>query len=82
MYSSPPTAGPAMLAIWKTVAPQVMALTKCSWSTRWGSSAELAGPLNARPEPIRKSTAKIGSTLCRPCKAKVSSVRVHRIWRR
>ena len=55
-----------MLAIWKTVAPQVMAFTKCSVETRWGSSAELAGPLNARPDPIRNSTAKIGSTLCSP----------------
>ena len=75
-----PTAGPAMLAIWKTVAPQVMAFTKCSVDTRWGNSAELAGPLNARPDPIRNSTAKIGPTLCSPRKAKISRVRVQRIW--
>ena len=55
--SRPPTAGPQMFAIWKMVAPQVTALTKCSLGTRLGSSALDAGPLNARPSPMSSSTA-------------------------
>lgn len=36
---------------------QVTALTKCSSGTRWGTSAELAGPENERPMPMTNSTA-------------------------
>ena len=41
-----------MFAIWKTIAPHVTAFTKCCFGTRLGSSADEAGPLNARPSPI------------------------------
>jgi hypothetical protein len=52
----PPMVGPVMVAIWKMVAPQVTALTKSSLGTSCGMSAELAGPLKARPVPMKKST--------------------------
>ena len=54
--SSPPSAGPVMLASWKMAPPHVTALTKCFSGTRWGISAELAGPENARPVPTKNST--------------------------
>ena len=57
MKSRPPTEGPAMLAIWKTMAPQVTALTKWCLGIRLGRNAEEAGLLKARPIPMAKSTA-------------------------
>jgi len=52
--SNPPTIGPLAFAIWKIVAPQVTAFTKCSFGTSVGSSELIAGPLKHRPVPITK----------------------------
>jgi hypothetical protein len=52
-----PIIGPVAWAIWKMVAPQVTAFTKCSLGTNVGTRALAAGPLKQRPVPMRKRIA-------------------------
>ena len=57
IYSTPPSAGPAMRAADQADEYQVMALAKCSLGTRFGVNACAAGLAKARAEPATKTQA-------------------------
>ena len=65
-YSTPPSAGPAITPISKSIEFSATALGKASGGTRFGVTAELAGIQNARPAPNTPITAKIGHTVWSP----------------
>ena len=52
----PPSAGPAITAVWKAEEAQPMALGRRSIGTRKGSSDEPAGPEKPRAAPNSAST--------------------------